>query len=174
MGDMLVDDGDCGGLDSPTGLLEGVGEPVGEHKPQSRAEQWNANIDQVLGHARVNGSVKKLPRRLSNWLGRQKSRKDMSNQERDRLEALKDYGYDWKGKDEWEASFAQLVEYVHEIGRKRVSNQHKKLSEWVSRQRSNEKEGRLSEERKQRLLDLGFSLRKNKPYAKKQNTPPTK
>jgi hypothetical protein len=84
----------------------------------------------------------------------------MSNQERDRLEALKDYGYDWKGKDEWEVSFAQLVEYVQETARKLVSKQHRKLSEWVSRQRSNEKEGRLSEERKQRLLDLGFFSQK--------------
>jgi hypothetical protein len=154
-------------------------EPV-EKKTKTRRQLWEDNYNQVLEYAKRTGNLN-LPTndaetaRLAGWLGRQKKRKDISNAEREKLAALQQYGYvdDYNRgvEDEvaWNEHFDQLIEYRRVVGRKVVSKKDcPKLSEWAARQRKMEKQGRLSNCRKQRLLEIGFVFRKNKPYAKKK------
>jgi hypothetical protein len=157
-----------------------MGLPEKTVQKTTRRQQWNDNYNQVLEYAKKTGNLN-LPTnradtaRLASWLGRQKKRKDISNPERKKLDLLKQYGYvddyDRGVEDEatWNDYFNQLVEYKQLEGRMRVSKKdYPKLSEWVQRQRKMEKENRLSNIRKQRLLEIGFVGKRNKPYAKKK------
>lgn len=148
---------------------------------KTKAQQWEENYQAVLKFAKQNGHLK-LPRknpktrRLANWLGRQKVRKDMSNSEREKIAVLSEYGYinDYsrnKEEDEiWNKYFDYYVEYKRVVGRSVVpkDDDHRKLSEWIARQRKMKKEGRLRVDRERKLVDIGFVFVKNKPYVKKK------
>jgi hypothetical protein len=45
---------------------------------------------------------------------------------------------------------------------------HRKLSEWIARQRTMERQGSLRMDRKKRLVDIGLIFRRNKPYCRKK------
>jgi dsDNA-binding SOS-regulon protein len=112
-------------------------------------------------------------RRLSNWLGRQKTRKDVGNSEREKLALLKKYACHREAQKEetWKKFYDQLVEYKTVHGRSVVSKDdavHKKLSEWIARQRKMKKEGSLPIEREKLLVEIGFVFRRNKPYDKRK------
>ncbi len=62
-------------------------------------------------------------------------------------------------EEAWESKYAALVEYQRTHGHCRVSTLSKddaSLGKWVSTIRSYRKQGKLSEERIQRLTQLGF------------------
>ena len=154
-------------------------QPV-QKKTKTKRQQWEDNYNQVLEYAKRTGNLN-LPTndaetaRLAGWLGRQKKRKDVGNAEREKLAALQQYGYnddynrEVEDEETWNKYFDQLIEYRRVVGRKVVSKKdYPKLSEWAARQRKMEKQGRLSKCRKQRLLEIDFVFRRNKPYAKKK------
>jgi hypothetical protein len=101
----------------------------------------------------------------------------MSNSQRAKLAVLEQYGYsdDYsrgaEADETWNEFFGQLEDYKkvqgHLVVPKR-SPDYLKLSEWIARQRKMERLGRLSDSRKQRLLEIGFIFRRNKPYSKKK------
>jgi hypothetical protein len=135
-----------------------------------RKEKFVKHFEEVLQLAKKNDGIS-LPRNnaktrvLANFLDNQKRRKYLPNDEREMLEALKPYGYDIDARidkdreDSWETRFKELVDYKERVGHLRVSKSDpttRKLSRWVNQQRQNEKDNKLSEGQKQRLLSIGF------------------
>jgi hypothetical protein len=63
------------------------------------------------------------------------------------------------------------MEYKRLTGRSVVSKndtEHRKLPQWIARQRKMEKEGSLRTERKELLVAISFVFQKNKPYLKRK------
>ena len=115
--------------------------------------EWEKNYKEVLDFAKKNGHVNlsfkdKETNRLAQWLSRQKKRKQMSNYERNKLDVLKQYGYQEK-KDvdaTWNMFFNKLVDYKNDTGLFIVSTKddgNKKLRKWIEKQRFKERGGTL-------------------------------
>ena len=146
---------------------------------KTRLQEWEDNYNSVLEFAEKNGHLN-LPRRdaemrrLSNWLCRQKKRKIISNSERDKLRLLGQYGYSenysppTEADENWNKFFDELKEYRKVQGHLVVSKKYRPLSEWIAHQRKMEKQGRLKQCRKERLLEIGFVFKRNKPLCKKK------
>jgi dsDNA-binding SOS-regulon protein len=144
-------------------------------------QQWDENYDSVLAFAKEHNHLD-LPykdadtRCLYYWLNRQKKRKYVSNDERDKLALLEEYGYEGdsnqadKQEKVWTNFFNNLVEYKRVHGRFVVSKtdaDSTKLSGWISRRRFMGQRGSLLPERRQRLVDVGFDFHPTKAYNKK-------
>ena len=98
--------------------------------------------------------------RLGSWVQRQRTFRKLSTITQDHFERLDKIGFVWRGQEEaWESKYAALVEYQREHGHCRVptpSKEYSSLSRWISVMRGHKKRGKLSEERIQRLDELGF------------------
>ena len=108
------------------------------------------------GHCRVPYSHVENSFRLGGWITTQRTKKEtLSEERRQRLDEL---GFVWDlSAAAWEEGFSNLKAYKEREGHCRVSNRHKengfRLGNWVNVQRTKEN---LSEERRQRLDELGF------------------
>jgi hypothetical protein len=110
------------------------------------------------GHCRVPQRQKEHGFPLGQWVSVQRTTKDaLSTERRQRLDEL---GFVWDVlTPQWEEGFEHLQAYVKEYKGCHVSQQYKspdgyRLGQWVGVQRTDEKN--LSEERRQRLNELGF------------------
>ena len=101
----------------------------------------------------------------------------MSPYEKQELEELKKYGYEvWRSaRDQfWQEMFDQYCQYTKATGRSVVSSTnpaYRQLCAWVANQRQTYKRGKMSNERIQRLKEVGFVFSKNaqkKPRSTKQ------
>jgi superfamily II DNA or RNA helicase len=109
------------------------------------------------GHCRVPKEQKEHGFRLGQWVGVQRT--DEKNLSEERRQRLNELGFVWNTREaDWEEGFSYLKAYKEREGRCRVSQKHKengyRLGQWVGVQRTDEKN--LSEERRQRLNELGF------------------
>jgi hypothetical protein len=110
------------------------------------------------GHCNVPFSWSENPQ-LGSWVVTQRMfQKEgrLSIQRKARLDML---GFSWHAHDAaWEAMFAELQRYKKAHGHCSVSRNtdNPKLGTWVATQRSWQRAGRLSAERKARLDELGF------------------
>jgi hypothetical protein len=104
-------------------------------------------------------------RRLSNWMRRQSKRTNVPNDERAKLDKLREYYGDKsrsrKEEDSWNAFFQEMIKYKKEyhtpaISRKDKANRN--LYHWVARQRKQAKVNKLLPEHRQKLSDISFEL----------------
>jgi hypothetical protein len=153
-----------------------------EPSVKSKKQQWDDNYDSVLAFVKEHKHLR-LPhkhaetRRLSRWLSTQKKRKYISDDERDKLILLKEYGYEYddnnraaKFENDWTTSFNDLVEYkrVHGVSVvPKTDNAHQKLYNWIKLQRRTYKRGSLLGERREKLVKFGFEFQRIQPYNKK-------
>ena len=144
---------------------------------KSHTEIWEENYQKVLEFAEVYGRLP-LPwrgegsaeyRRLNGWLYRQYKRATISNTQLLKLKELEQYGFsqqnDMTGKQEtaWSQKLEQLKEFKRQYGHLRVPKyRFASLHNWVRSQRRAAKRGKLSPERKARLLDMGFIFKAGK------------
>ena len=150
--------------------------------PCMRMKKWMDNYNAVLEIAQKHGRLyfpkhDSTARRLGCWVIKQKNRKDITHYEKQKLEELKKYGYE-VGRtlrdNFWQEMFDQYCQYTKATGRSVVSSTnpaYRQLSAWVANQRQTYKRGKMSNERIQRLKEVGFVFSKNaqkKPRSTKQ------
>lgn len=130
------------------------------------------------GHLNLPRHVKEA-RRLSAWLSQQRRRKNLSVDQRERLERLNIHfgSREEMNENAWIENFQKLMWYKSEYHTFVVSKkdkEHRDLHNWTSRQRKLARQGHLPKRRMEELLRVGFefnptkSLNKKAKYTRKQ------
>jgi len=108
------------------------------------------------GHCNVPRGWSENPA-LGTWVSSQRSRRGkLSPDGVKRLEAL---GFEWDPLSAlWEKRFSELVRFKEEHGHCNVpkGGENPALGMWVSNQRQRAKKGRMADERRRRLEEIGF------------------
>ena len=132
-------------------------------------QQWEEGFQELSVYHREHGNcfvpsifIAESGFRLGNWVSSQRKalkENKLSYERRQRLDAL---GFVWdRFEQQWEEGFQELSTYHREHGncsvaQRFVTKSGLKLGQWLSTQRHDYKESKLSDERKQRLDALGF------------------
>eukprot|EP00429_Kryptoperidinium_foliaceum_P000439 CAMPEP_0176007712 /NCGR_PEP_ID=MMETSP0120_2-20121206/3372_1 /TAXON_ID=160619 /ORGANISM="Kryptoperidinium foliaceum, Strain CCMP 1326" /LENGTH=224 /DNA_ID=CAMNT_0017340477 /DNA_START=88 /DNA_END=759 /DNA_ORIENTATION=+ len=118
---------------------------------------------------------KQKDRTLYKWIIQQRKERRQDRLSAERIEKLDNLGFEWAGTREanqevlWDLNFNRLSRYCEEHGLgklKELSEYDKVLATWASNQRKINNRGMLREDRKQRLVSIGFDFgktRKNRP-----------
>jgi hypothetical protein len=102
---------------------------------------------------------------LANWVNAQRVNYRITKLSDDRVKRLEDIGFEWKRisytytRVPWGEKFVELKEYKKNHGDCNVPRtlpENKQLAKWVSHQRSNYRNKKLSDERIKSLEDIGF------------------
>ncbi|EDN70824.1 helicase domain protein [Beggiatoa sp. PS] len=113
----------------------------------------------IYGHCKVPDKYSQIPR-LNSWVRTQRKLKKDGKLKPEYIERLNKIEFVWNPHEEfWEQMFKMLIEYKNKHGHCKVPNRYsenKQLGSWVGFQRKAKKDGKLSEERIQRLEDIGF------------------
>ena len=100
-------------------------------------------------------------KQLARWIVTQ--RKDYKKGEisEERIRKLNNIGFSWTPHDDsWDRMYSMLIDYYHEHGDCIVPKNYKEniqLASWVKYQRRDHKNGKLSEEKIQKLNNIAFS-----------------
>jgi superfamily II DNA or RNA helicase len=96
---------------------------------------------------------------LAHWNEKNRAKKKAGTLKPERERALSEIGFDWDPrKNRWQHQYERLKQYRATDGHCCPSRggEDKELATWVFEQRSDFASGRLSEERKQKLNEIGF------------------
>ncbi|MHA1554283.1 MAG: helicase associated domain-containing protein [Alphaproteobacteria bacterium] len=111
------------------------------------------------GHCDVPSGWNKIPA-LRTWTGTQRTnyrRGDLSPERVERLEAI---GFEWDAYVvSWEKRFSELVRFKEENGHCNVPrgwSKNPELGNWMNAQRTRAKKGRMTDEQRRRLDEIGF------------------
>ena len=144
---------------------------------------WNQNYNAALQYYRQHGNLD-VPKgyidengvKLYQWLLNVKQayrRGDKSDYKLNdiQVQQLTELGVEWRTRSEllFENGCAHAKEYYDENGNLNVPVSYKspdgfKLGEWIAKQREKYATGKLSQEQKQRLSELGVSIEKSDPW----------
>ncbi|KAL3798960.1 hypothetical protein HJC23_005099 [Cyclotella cryptica] len=143
---------------------------------KSHTERRQDNIDKLIRYQKENGHCR-VPQRSEDGLGRYVNnlREDYKiclrggkcrHLTNDMVEKLNGIGFEWTVKkssqEAWDSKYDALVEYKRQhqhcnVRRKTEGNEElSALGKWVTDQRGYFKRGKLSDEKVQRLNDIGF------------------
>ena len=131
--------------------------------------KWSFMFNQLLqfrqqrGDCNVPGRWKENPQ-LANWVTVQRRAKRLGRKTitQEQIRKLDEIGFVWdhdRSKLTWDEMFSFLQEYKRRHGDCKVLARwpdNPKLASWVSNQRSAKKASKLSEEKMQRLTEMGF------------------
>jgi len=130
---------------------------------------WDARFAALVRYQKKHGHCHVRPgdgpgRSLSKWVIRCRSEARRGALRADRRRRLDQLGFPWEGgryhlRVSWETKFAQLVAHKERYGHCDVPchwPKNRVLGHWVSNQRSFRKKGWLSQERIDRLQQIGF------------------
>ena len=141
-----------------------------ENAPSNQASSnealWEQRLNQLIEYKGEKGNTN-VPVRISplgRWVKRQRELFKKGELSDDRINSLNEICFEWQGvhKDlQWEKYFDELVAYKEEKGNTKVPRTFK-LGSWVRRQRQSFKEGAMTEERTNKLNELGFEWIINK------------
>lgn len=141
-------------------------------------EQYQALKEFYEENGHVNLPVQYAPNPpLYYWIGTQKQAKKKGKLSEDKIALMEEIGFDWsvterdvsKNKKtrggntpllepaEWDKMYAELQEYKEQHGNVDVAQRDGRLGTFVHYMRFYEKRGRLSQERLDKLNELGFS-----------------
>lgn len=120
------------------------------------------------GHLRVAGGHQEAGVALAAWLLRQRADHLGGRLDTDKVRLLTDLGFDLSRRQvhrpvsDWEQAFDALQAFAKREGHVRVRRDHVEngivLSHWITSQRALHQAGRLSAERRRRLVELGVTL----------------
>jgi hypothetical protein len=136
-----------------------TGRPV--PKPWEKRLAQLAEFKAKHGHCEVPQRYSLNPE-LGRWVKDQRTLKTKGTLSQERIDKLEELGFSWKVKSteiSWEKHFNCLVSYKEIHGDCNVgkgTTDDMKLVRWVDRQRQAKKKGKLSEERLEKLNNLGF------------------
>jgi hypothetical protein len=98
--------------------------------------------------------------KLADWVHNQRKFREQGKLAEERIQRLNEVGFMWDHFEAtWEEMFTALVEFKREHGHCNMLHiwpENPKLANWMSRQRWRRERGKLSEERIQRLNEIGF------------------
>merc|ERR1719253_2042959 len=145
------------------------GELAGTDGITSFEARWMERFDELKEFKRINGHFNisrtnsEYPG-LGRWIEKQRAAYRRSNISDDLLQRLIDIGFSLDGKryDQlWEQRYNELKEFKSINGNCIVSEtnaDYPRLGRWVTRQRRAYKNNNITDDRVQRLSDIGFSL----------------
>ncbi len=103
---------------------------------------------------------------LGTWVEGQRSRRRRNNLEQSRVDKLDSIGFDWNPIDTlWEKQFGGLEQFKKIYGHCDVPstyNKNKQLVHWIINQRAQYSKKILSQERVNKLINIGFNFDPNK------------
>jgi len=119
---------------------------------------------ETYGHCNVPKNWPENPR-LGHWVENQRSLFKNNELIIYRTKKLRKIGFAFSASNvKWMRMFSELVDFKNIYGHCNVPynwNQNPKLANWVSTQRQRYKQGMLSEDQVQMLLDIGFTWKKH-------------
>ncbi|WP_080121412.1 DEAD/DEAH box helicase [Chlamydia suis] len=128
-------------------------------------ESWEKNFLELQrfreehGHCKVPYKYPKSPQ-LSVWVSTQRKDFKKGKLSEDKIARLEELGFVWDVFEEsWEENFLELQRFREEHGHCKVSTRYPQnpfLGIWVSNQRRDFKDGKISEDKIERLEELGF------------------
>jgi len=122
----------------------------------------NNNIDNGAPHKRKYDK----DRQLGDWVQTQRTAYKSNKLSEERVRLLDSVGFDWgRCSHSWDEMFQNLIAYKNQyntVNVPRKYNQDRQLGTWVSSQRTAYKNGKLSEERTERLNSIGFDWEPDK------------
>ena len=143
-------------------------------KELANADAWDSRYAQLVafkathGHCKVPNAWPENPL-LGRWGGQQRQQKKSGKLHSKREEKLNEIGFDWgftrdlggvNPKDLWALRYGQLVEFKNQNGHCVVPYNHpdnRQLGIWVSNQRQNRKQNKLTPERERLLNEINFA-----------------
>ncbi|CAJ1937504.1 unnamed protein product [Cylindrotheca closterium] len=152
-----------------------------QHRSQ-QSTRWKERYQELILYKKDHGDCN-VPylwssnRPLSEWVKRQRHQYKLKKENKhsaltdEREMLLTQLGFVWNSRASlWDGRFQELVEYFHQHGNLKVSKRtakHRALSVWLKRQRhacrlflSGDRSTCMTEERMQKLLDLGVKINK--------------
>ena len=138
-------------------------ERLGDEIQSKFDERWNARFKELLDYRSEHGdcNVPTESGKLGNWVKEQRKTYKAGSLSQDRIDRLKSIGFKWALREvaptvPWDTRYYQLVQYRTEHGDCDVSPRRGKLGTWVRHQRAAYKDGKLSQDRVDRLNSIGF------------------
>ena len=122
---------------------------------------WEEKFSELFEYKEKNGHMEipqDYPSGLGEWISTQRKAKANDDLGSERELRLAEIGFSWNTKElVWDARVAELLAYKAEHGHVKVPpNWPTGLWSWINNQKSNWKRGELSNERIQRLNEIGF------------------
>jgi hypothetical protein len=146
-------------------------------KPHKFDTNWSSNLAELIQYKYLHGSTSvpvksKIYSSLGKWCKNQRLSYHKGKLRPDRIEALKSAGFVFEGNiprpparaypsniKRWEAKLQQLMEYKARYGDCHVLMKHdRELWKWCENQRGAYRKGQLSEERVEKLRNVGFNV----------------
>ena len=128
----------------------------------SLAYQWSVRCRQLEAFKAEHGHCN-VPQRhgsLGLWVHKQRGNRKKGKLSEERVQKLDDIGFNWRAvrgsPSTWNERLDELMKYKTEHGHCNVPINYGPLGLWAGRQRAAHRKDKLSEERVQRLKDLGF------------------
>lgn len=117
-----------------------------EQLKQFKAEHNSTNVPQRSG-------------RLGYWVNNMRQYYKKGKLSADRIKKLNDLGFVWQqySVHSWEEMYEQLKQYKEQQAHTNVPQKSGRLGQWVNEMRAQRREGRLTEDRVQKLDELGFN-----------------
>jgi len=146
-------------------------ENVPSNQASSYEALWEQRLNQLIEYKEEKGNtnVPVRTKSLGSWVKRQRELFKKGELSDDRINRLNEVGFQFEGKRggvhkdlQWEKRFDELVAYKEEKGDTKVPRPLGKLGSWVRRQRQSFKDGAMTEERTNKLNELGFDWIINK------------
>jgi len=121
--------------------------------------QWEERFSELLAYKNEHGDVN-VPHRpsdLGKWIQNQRTDYKKGVLSTQSIKRLNDIGLVWDIPEfQWEEKFNELLAYKNKYGNLDIPQNVIGLGEWVSTQRKNNKNGKLSDEKIARLNKIGF------------------
>ncbi len=113
---------------------------------------------EINGHCNIPPKYSK-DQQLGRWVDKQRARYKEQKLTKERLERLEKIGFSWDPSSQaWEEMFASLSNFKTKMGHCNVRHSYnKQLGSWISRQRNQYKQSRLSKDQIEKLEKLGIS-----------------
>ena len=141
---------------------------------------WEARFEELVRYKTAHGDcdVPQKQGKLGGWVKTQRKVYKADSLAQDRIDRLNSIGFMWallaqSAKVPWETRFNELVQYKTKHGDCNVPQRQGPLGKWVHHQRCNYKEGKLSQDRINRLNDIGFEWTLPRRGGRKRKAPPS-
>jgi len=129
-------------------------------------DEWSNNLKALQGyHAEFKSwnVPKEWNKALCAWLSAQRTAFKFDKLSQKRIDGLNEISFDWRTLNEqkWDATFEVLVAFKNKYGDFDVSYKFAeapKLRTWIDEQRRMHRDGKLTDDRRQRLGKIGFKF----------------
>ncbi|MBI3481105.1 MAG: Helicase associated domain protein [Nitrosomonadales bacterium] len=149
-------------IDLPATVDANFGSALRTYLVEQVTASWDERFGELLAYKEVYGHVDVLTdpsNKLWVWVRSQRQLGNEGLLPKNRLQLLIEIGFNWDPRSsKWDEMFNELLSYKAEHGDVNVPDDwYTPLGTWVGKQRSSKKSGKLSDDRLQRLADVGFA-----------------